>query len=164
MPKPSTATLIPTYAYDGRRLRNYSAEAIERLLSLGLVAVERKRNRIVSAHFRSVAGANPLKQTAHLGQTYSVLTRVGDARLWQHTPLLQRLAKDEQDDAASADAFVRDVFRSVLTSVTTEAPTEAPAPTEKRSNVVSIAASHKFGRPARQPSRPIEFDSERRAA
>jgi hypothetical protein len=80
---------VPTYTADGRRFCSYSLEAIERLLRLSKIVVQRnRRNAIVAAYFRHPDGANPVSKSPHLGMHYSSRKRVGQARLWQHEPLI----------------------------------------------------------------------------
>ena len=143
MPKTKT---IPTYSADGQRRRGYSPEAIERLLSLHLVVVQRNRKGAIAvAMFRPTSGANPIQPTAHMGTKYSFLERLDDGN---HAWALHGLPASDHRDA---DLFVRAIFRAVPLSCMTR--TKAPA------KVVNIA---EFRR--RKAARPIEFDSERRAA
>lgn len=141
---------VPTYSSDGSRLRRYTLAAIERLEQLNLVAIQRNRKgKIVCAHFRNAEGANPIRTTAHVGSKYSYREKVGDGLFaWS----LKGLPASEHEDA---DLFVRGIFRNVaLSCMKRDEPTPAP------SKVVSIDA----GRKRRPAARPIEFDSERRAA
>jgi hypothetical protein len=115
-------TSIPTFAADGRRLRNYSPEAIERLLIRGMIVVRRnKRGRIICAQFREDNGANPLRQTAHMGSNYSFEEHCGDAYVWQHKPLMKpqtaaRLMGEEVEDERIVDRYVRAIFQNVAIS------------------------------------------------
>lgn len=160
----ATDKTVPTYAADGRRLRSYTLEAIERLVKLDLVAVQRNRHgRIVLANFRPVDGANPIRTTAHLGTKYSFNEHLPSGlTAWKHRALL----RDERalaatlgelaDDPADADLFIRRVFRAVPLSCLTQSE-GAPA------KVVSIDAGRRK-RKASGTARPVEFDSERRIA
>ncbi len=153
----ATDTTVPTYASDGRRLRRYTLEAIERLERLNLVAVQRNRHgRIVIAHFRPTDGANPIRTTAHMGTKYSFNEHLPSGHMaWKY----RRLIRDERalaamfgespDDVEDAELFVRAVFRAV--------PLSCMA---KPAKVVSIDTSRK----QKATARPIEFDSERRVA
>jgi hypothetical protein len=120
--------VIPTYAADGRRLRNYSPDEINHLLSLSLVVVRRnQRGQIRVAQFRGQGGANPLRRTAHLGTRYAFL---GEARVWKHRRLLQSQDVEylfgEPDNLAEAELFVQAVFRAVpLSCLKREKPAKA---------------------------------------
>jgi len=156
---------IPTYASDGRRLRRYTLEAIERLEQLDLVAVQRNRKgRIVCAHFRPQDGANPISNAAHTGTRYSFEESLpSGCAAWTHRALerdpraLATLFGESADDSDQAELFVRAIFRAVPLSCMkrTESKTSA--------KVVSIDAGRR--RPKMGAvNRPIEFDSERRIA
>ena len=161
----ATEKTVPTYAADGRRLRSYTLEAIERLLQLDLIAVQRNRaGRIVTAHFRDGGGANPIRNSAHMGQNYSFEEMLPSGNsAWKHSDLFrdkrdrQTLYDDAYGDVAAIDLFVRGIFRAVPLSCMSrpETPT-SPA------KVVSIDTGRK--RKAPTTARPIEFDSERRIA
>lgn len=120
---------IPTFASDGRRLRAYSLEAIERLLSLSLVVVRRNRHgRIVCAHFRPQDGSNPLRATANMGQRYYFLEHVGDRRVYAHTPLVPpQDVRDNCESPEELDRYVRNVFRAVPLSCMEQPPRKDPA-------------------------------------
>lgn len=145
---------IPTLSSDGQRRRRYSLEAIERLLSMDLVTVQRNRKgRIAFAAFRSSLGASPIRPTAHIGTKYSFYERLPDGH---HAWALHGLPTNEHEDA---DLFVRAVFRAVPLSCMKQTPSEAPAKPTPPAKVINIA---EFKR--QRIARPIEFDSERRAA
>jgi hypothetical protein len=126
--------MIPTYAADGRRLRDYALSSIERLLTLHLIIVARNRKgKIVCAHFRPVGGANPLRRAAHLGTRYSFELPLPSGHFaWTHRRLLQSQEIEalfgELDDRDDADQFVRAVFRAVPLSVMRPKPPSPPAP------------------------------------
>lgn len=155
-------TTVPTYASDGRRLRRYTLEAIERLEKLDLVAVQRNRNgRIVCAHFRPADGANPIRSTAHMGTQYSFdETLPSGHSAWKHRALLRderalaSLFGEQPDDPADAELFVQAIFRAVPLSCM--AGKTSP-------KVISINAGRKR-KTKPTAARPIEFDSERRIA
>lgn len=119
---------IPTYSAAGNRLRPYAVSAVERLLSLSLVAVTRDRKgRICSAHFRPQDGANPLRSTCHLGQRYSFRQHVGSYRVWSHRVLIQRqdceaLAGAPPESPQEIDQFMKDIFRAVPLSILKKEP------------------------------------------
>jgi hypothetical protein len=148
---------IQCFAADGRRIRSYSPEAIERLREGGRVVVIRNRSgRVTSAHFCEIAGANPVSKTAHMGQHYSYQQSIGEARLWQHRPLISRVDRNELLDSMDhnqAENFIRGVFRAV--------PLSCLSAGKPKAKVVSIA-EYRSGR--RKAVRPLEFDSELRAA
>lgn len=156
----TTETTVPTYATDGRRLRRYTLEAIERLETLDLVAVQRNRKgRIVAAHFRGLDGANPIQNNAHMGQSYSFEQHLASGRTaWKHRKLIQdgrmleTLFGETPDDRAEAELFIRAIFRAVPLSCMKGNELKKPA------KVVSIEAGRK---PA---PRPLEFDSKLRVA
>src|SRR4051812_38473155 len=80
---------VPTYTADGRRFCSYSLEAIERLLRLSKLVVQRNRKgAIVVAYFRQQDGVTPLRKSPHVGTPYSFYERVGQAQLWQHKRLV----------------------------------------------------------------------------
>lgn len=125
MNTPPKERLIPTYAADGRRLRAYSLEAIEHLLSLSKVVVRRNAHgRIKVAQFRGLAGANPLRSTAHAGTKYSFLVQNISTRSWQHKDLISsrdveilfNLSSSKDEELPSRDRFVRAVFLAVPAS------------------------------------------------
>jgi hypothetical protein len=158
---------IPTYASDGRRIRAYSLDAIEHLLSLSLIVVKRNRHgKILAAHFRPQDGSNPLRATASMGQRYSFHAPVGNdgMRAWTHKQLIQRqdleaLLGLPLDNDKELDLYIRGIFRSVALSVMQRGPEpDPPAPAPAKAKVVSIDSGR------RKPARPIEFDSQRRAA
>ncbi len=143
---------IPTFAADGRRLRNYSVESVERLSNLHLITVVRagRKGAIVSAHFRSPGGASAIKRTAHLGQKYSYLARIGQSRLWQHQPLLQRtdrrqLEADTADDRAAAELYIRGIFRAVPLSCLQHQPGTSTHPGAKVVPIDSLRPAKKAG-------------------
>ena len=153
-PNVETTKKIPTYSADGSRRRRYSLEAIERLLSLHLVVVQRNRKGAIAvAMFRPLSGANPIRPTAHTGTKYSFHERLDDGH---HAWTLHGLPQNEHEDA---DLFVRAIFRAVpLSCMKRDAECTGNA-REMHGKVVDIAA---FKR--QRTARPIEFDSERRAA
>ena len=165
-----TVTQIATYAYDGRRLRNHSLASAERMVMLGSAVAVKKNGKLEYIQLRSKDGATPVVPTAHMGQRYSYLGKVAKEstlRAWTHKDLLQRDQIEHEADQQDAEAFIAGVFRQVALSCIVEAPTSYPkfaaATAPKPSNVVNIADfRHRAKKPA--ASRPIEFDSERRAA
>jgi hypothetical protein len=84
-----TKTTIPTYAANGARLRDRSLDSVLRLEELKKVALKRdRRGRVRGCQFLSDAGANPIRKSAHMGQRYSYMKRIGEhARIWQHRQL-----------------------------------------------------------------------------
>lgn len=130
---------IPTYTADGRRYRDYSLTAIERMLSLSMVVVRRDRlGRIRVALFRDRIGGHPLIAAARFGQRYSFLRWISEhARCYEHKAL-----------PTDRDGFVRDVFMQVPLSILVSPP---PAPAK----VVSIASARR---------RPVSFDTSARLA
>lgn len=162
---------IPAYAPDNStRRRSYSLEAIERFLSLDLVvAVRGRKGKILRVYFREPDGGNPLRTSAHMGQAYSYDETLPSGRsAWKHRKLvrderdLAALFGEPPDDPIQADLYVRAIFRAVPISCMAQAkPEEPPPPTP--ANVISIEAGRKRKRePA--TARPLEFDSELRAA
>lgn len=162
-PYPLQTQKVPTYGSDGRKLRSYSIEAIERLLSLSAIVVRRNRNgKIVCAHFRPQDGANPLLATCNMGQRYSHREHVGDAgaRVWAHKRLIQRQDIEELtgiplDAPEDLDLYLRGIFRGVALSCMTQAdPPAAPPKPPAKGKVIPF--------PARRPA-PAASD-ERKAA
>jgi hypothetical protein len=104
---------IPAYSPDGRRRRNVSAGAVERLLNQDKIVIRKNKNgRVTCVQFLCEDGANPLQSVAHGGTKYSFQRRFGLARVW----VLKNLAPSGDEDA---DLFVRCVFRAVPLSVLT---------------------------------------------
>ena len=158
-------TFIPTFRADGRRVRDYSLEAIERLLGLSLIVVKRSRKgRITCAQFKSDAGANPLVKSAHMGQQYSYEHHLPSGHCaWSHRDLIQRqdveaLFGETVESRQDVDLYVRAVFRAVPLSCLVVKAHVAPRP--KPAKVVSIASGRRF---RKTPPRPVEA-GERRAA
>ena len=158
----SSERKIPTYAADGRRLRDYSLAAIERLESLSLVVVRRLNGRIRCALFRGLMGANPLRATAHAGTRYSFLRRSGEVRLWEHAPLVQRQEIEalfegarSVEDARLLDRFVRAIFLAV--------PLSCLVSPRRAANVVSIDEGRHEQKPRRRAA-VVSIDEGRRAA
>jgi hypothetical protein len=121
--KSKTEKRVPTYAADGRRLRDYVPSAVEHLFKLSLVVVRRnKSGRVVLAQFRGVGGANPLRATALAGTRYSFIERLHESRCWSHRRLLPREAVENLlgkpvEDAVTLDRYLRAIFRAVPLSV-----------------------------------------------
>ena len=112
---------IPTYAVDGRRLRDYAPSAIERLLEMSLVVVRRSRQGLILvAQFRDTDGANPMRATALIGTRYSFRETVSEYKVWAHRPLISR--RDLQEMAGKplermeAERFVASIFGAVAIS------------------------------------------------
>ena len=115
-------TLIPTYTFDGARLRDYSAQSIEWLEEMGSVMVRRKRGRIVSARFRPVAARRPTpsRGTGLACVTFTEREQIGRGRLIVHKPLPYAAVDHETGRVESRQALeslVRRRFLAVLESV-----------------------------------------------
>jgi len=77
--------MIPTFAADGRRLRNRSLQSVENLLALSMVVVRRgRRGQILAAQFRPLSGANPLRHSALSGTRYSFHGQGAMRMVWSH--------------------------------------------------------------------------------
>ncbi len=122
-----TASTVPAYSSSGRRLRNYSLEAVERFLSAEPPTCSVKRNRktgrICSVQFfplpqnsAALEGKEPLRKTAHMGQHYSFAQQVDESgrRVWRFSPVL--VPRD-----VDAETFLMSVFRAVPLSCMTAA-------------------------------------------
>lgn len=139
---------IPTYSCDGRRLRDYSLAAIERLLSLSLVIVRRSAAGVIRcALFRGTMGSHPCRRTALGGQRYSFLRRIGEhSRIWDHKELpgypeigaLIENAKAARD-AASLERFVRAIFLAVPLSVLSDSGARTPVVSIETGRRVALA-------------------------
>lgn len=120
------ARKVPTYASDGRRLRNYSLDSLLELSSRSRVRLVRHpiTDHVVSAHFRHADGGSPLQATANMGQRYSFLQHVGDQRAWTHTELVPSadLKEMNRKERAECERFVQEVFSEVRLSVIQQAP------------------------------------------
>ena len=145
----SVSSGIPAYSSSGRRLRNYSVDAIERILQLeppGVVVKRNKRTgRICSAQFlplpqnsKAVEGKEPIKKTAHMGQSYSFRQALEDSgrRAWSFSRLL--LPGDDEDMERRLQMIFRAVPLSCLTLV--QAPSLAePATIEVEASEVKAS-------------------------
>jgi hypothetical protein len=160
---------IPTYAADGRRLRDYPESSIQRLLALDKVTVTYKRKgKIACAFFRPLDGANPLRRSAHVGTRYSFEEPLPSGHFaWKHRRLLQsqeieELLGEPVEDERHLDLFVRSIFRAVPLSVMRTTP---PSPTAPASNVISIEAGRGLRRANRKRKNfTRNLTPERRAA
>jgi len=172
VPTPSKATrLIRCYAANGNRLRDRSSESITALLAQGKISVRRnQRGTITVAQFLSEPnGINPIRQTAHMGQSYSWAQPLGTGhKAWKHRELLQSqeveaLFGETIEDRKTLALYLRSIFRRVALDCLTS---PEPAPPKQPANVVNIAdfAHRRKAGPGPGVQRPIEFDSERRAA
>lgn len=165
---------VPTFSSDGKRLRNYSRVVLEKMAASGRVAVERNRaDLIVCATMRPSDGANPILKSAHMGQSYSfeqILPSSGH-RVWSHKELVD--TRDlKASEANAAQAFVRKLFLAVPLSVAVVEKPLAPVvciddyrQKQKRLAPVLCIAEFRDRAPrSGKANRPIEFDSEKRAA
>ena len=124
---PSRATGVPSYSASGRRLRNYSLEAIGRCLALVPPSCAVKRNRrtgrITSAQFlplpgnsSALEGTGRLAKTAHMGQHYSYAETIDDGgrRAWRFQRFLVPSEMSISLDAKQEiEEYLRGVFRAV---------------------------------------------------
>jgi len=163
--------MIRCYAANGSRLRDRSLASVETLLSLGKVSVSRNRKgTITGCQFKSDGGANPILQTAHLGQMYSFEQHLPSGHTcWKHRALLQSQAVEALfgepvESRTDLDLYIRSIYMNVALSVKVEAPRTRPA--RSAANVVNIADFEHLRKPTQRkasgPSRPIEFDSQLR--
>ena len=183
-PVPET-TLIPTYAADGARLRNLSLPAVEHLLSINDVIVRRdKAGNIKRAQFIEVLTPGPQKENGSLvGQTYSYLQNLPSGhRAWRFSELLCSESKEQLSaeglEKEDIERFLMATFRAVplscMSAVASPGPEiKAKAKTAKSPKVVSIGEFERKRKTIRLLARasyrgpklrPIEFDSQRRAA
>ncbi len=93
--------MVPTYTFDGARLRDYSLPSIEWLLSADSITVHRKAGRIVSARFRSQSSrrVTPGKTTALSGTRFTHREQVAgfpNLKIVMHNPLPAEEAKKER--------------------------------------------------------------------
>jgi hypothetical protein len=80
--------MIPTYTFDGARLRDYSLQSIEWLLALDSITVRRKHGRILSARFRSRSRqVVPCRGTAVTCARFTHKERIGKTKSVIHNPL-----------------------------------------------------------------------------
>lgn len=149
-----TAKAVPTFRADGRRVRDYSMEAIARLLALGMIVIARSRKgRITCAQFKSDAGANPLVKSAHMGQQYSYEQALPSGHYaWRHREMIQRqdvemLFGERPESKRELDLYVRAIFRAVPLSCLRSTPEPAASsPVPARAKVVSITSGRGFRR------------------
>ncbi len=145
----SVSSGVPAYSSSGRRLRNYSLDAIERILALeppGVVVKRNKRTgRITSAQFlplpqnsKAVEGKEPLRKTAHMGQAYSFQQSLEDSgrKAWSFSRLL--LPGDDEDMERRLQMIFRAVPLSCLTLVKDTATAE-PAAIEVNTSQVEVS-------------------------
>ncbi len=154
-----TNRIVPTFAANGKRLRNHSAAHVEQLEQRGVVQLSRTaKGRIKACQFLTGLGANPVQKTANTGTVYSFYNRVGDAQLWEHRQMVQRqdvealfgLPVERGEDL---ELYLRGIFRAVpLSCMRTEAII-MPRPAKTPAKVVSIASGRKPGE--RRPSRIV---------
>jgi hypothetical protein len=178
-PASSPDAYIKTFAADGERLRDSTPARAARLLHLGIVAASRnRRGRINSIQFVGVAGSRSIRQSAHMGQQYSYEQKVlGRGLVWAHKDLIGTRAVEalfgelSPAELNARELFVRAIFRAVPLSCLTDAQRARPASntpditSKAPSKVVSIADySARRRKSLSSTSRPLEFDSELRAA
>lgn len=150
---------IPTYAADGRRLRSYTPSAVARLISLDQIVVEcNRKGKIVCATFRPASGANPIRKTAHLGQHYSFREALPSGHhCWKHSNVLTRREAGELAghdlEKVEGDRFIRTVFWAVPLSILQR---------QEKATAAKMVSIDRGRKP--RVSRPVEFDSEMRAA
>ena len=154
---------MPAYSSCGRRLRNYSLEAVERFLSVTPPACSVKRNRktgrITSVQFfplpqssPAVGGKDPLRKTAHMGQHYSFAQAVDKSgrRVWRFASLL--LPRDED-----TETYIMSVFRAVPLSCISEGRGFKPA------GVAVTGVGEEKPEPPTTPGKVIEMRPRRKA-
>lgn len=93
--------MIPTYTFDGARLRDYSIESIEWLLEMDSITVRRKHGRIVSARFRAQTRKyTPCRATAlaHWRATHlEAVAGFPNLKIVVHNPLPWEEAQRERE-------------------------------------------------------------------
>ncbi len=117
---------IPAYSSSGRRLRNYSHEAVERILGLTPTACVAKRNKrtghICSVQFlplpqnsSAVEGKEPLRKTAHMGQHYCFEQAILDSgrKAWGFAKILVPREDRDLDDPEDMERRLQLIFRAV---------------------------------------------------
>ena len=162
-------TLIPTYAADGARLRNLSLPAVEHLLSINDVIVRRdKAGNIKRAQFIEVLTPGPQKENGSLvGQTYSYLQNLPSGhRAWRFSELLCSESKEQLSaeglEKEDIERFLMATFRAVPLSCMSAAPKVVSiGEFERERKTIRLLARASYRGPK---LRPIEFDSQRRAA
>jgi hypothetical protein len=111
--------MIPTYTFDGARLRDYNVESIEWLEEMDSIVVRRKGERIVSARFRSVAArrTQPGRNTGLTGVRFTCLEEIGERRrIVMHKPLPYGALSDDLT-RAQRETVMRAAFSGVQLSV-----------------------------------------------
>jgi hypothetical protein len=92
--------MIPTYTFDGARLRDYSLASIEWLLSVGSITVRRKNGRVVSARFQSQSHSRPVvpcRGSALSGTRFTHREQVGNLTILVHNRLpAEELARERR--------------------------------------------------------------------
>ena len=80
-----------------------------------------RRGVIVSAQFRESDGANPLRNSARLGQRYSYQEQVDDSgrRAWRFVKFLTPRDDRDIDDPAAIERALQKIFRAVQLSYLT---------------------------------------------
>jgi hypothetical protein len=110
---------VPAYASNGRRLRDYSVEAVERCLALKLCIAKRHRKsgRIASIQFLPPrSSGEPVPKTVHMGQRYSFCERLDDTayRAWKFSRTL--VPRDWAADPEEVERELQKIFRAVALS------------------------------------------------
>ena len=153
-----TQRVVPTFAANGKRLRNHSSAHVEQLELRGVAQLSRTpKGRIKACQFLTSLGANPVQKTASTGTVYSFYNRVGDAQLWEHRQMVQRQDVEALfglpvERSQDLDLYLRGIFRAVpLSCMRTEVI--MPRPSKTPAKVVSIASGRKPGE--RRPSRIV---------
>jgi hypothetical protein len=113
-----SASTVPAYLSNGRRVRNYSREAVDAMLAVerpSIVAKYNRRTGLVTSITFIPGNRNsrelekePLRKSVHMGQAYSFRESVSDSgrKAWSHSNLLS--PRD-----ADAEAHLISVFRAV---------------------------------------------------
>ena len=152
--------IVPTFASNGKRLRNHSVAHVEQLGERGVVQLSRNaKGRIKACQFLTAIGANPLQKTAHAGTIYSFFNRCGDVQVWEHKQMVQRQDAEALfglpiERSEDLDLYLRGIFRAVPLSCMRTAEIMPPkSPTKTPAKVVSIASGRRPGE--RRPSRIV---------
>ena len=142
---------IPTYSAAGRRLGNRRLAIIEQLLADGLVTVERNRKGTITCAQYRFRVRKPEEVRIPTGHSFQETLPSGH-RAWKFASEALSEELSAEKDQKDAERFVQAVFRAVPLSILAGRPAKPV--------VVPIRSVQKTS----APHRPIEFDSQMRAA
>lgn len=111
--------MIPTYSFDGARLRDYRLESIEWLLEQDSITVHRRRGRIVSARFRATSElrAGSAHGSAYSSVRFTCQESIGEHRRVIAHKALPYYALSDDLTRAQRETVMRAAYSAVQLSV-----------------------------------------------